>query len=644
MKPLYFDYAAFLIFLILIITTISRKMTKGRLNRCFIDLLFVEFIAVTADIFSVWLNNRGAGLILPKYMASCIYLLVHNLTTPMYVLYVMILTDTDYKLNNKLKHFFCLPFIAVFIAMCTNPFTKCIFYLNENDQYTRGPLFFILYISAVIYMLHGLYLLLRYGKGIGARQVIGIGAIIPLVSIAMIIQMKNPNVILEMLAHSLALLITSTIIHRPEDIIDTTTGLSNKTAFINTVRRCITNKKPLELILVNITNHKSLESIVGFSGMDDIVRIMTSRITSISKANSMFSEMFYLGDGRFCFEMSFRHLNSTNHMAQAINDIMSKSVDYNGMELNLITTVCIAKCPEDIPDLETLLAFENDITAETYTGNVLYASEIFSKNHYALVRQIDSIIENALTNNRFEVYYQPIYSIREDKFNSAEALIRLKDESFGFISPEFFIPAAEKSGAIHRIGFFVLEEVCKFISSDEFKNLNMDYIEVNLSVVQCMHNNLDRDIMNILNKYNVSPSQINLEITETAASNSQDSMLENLNHLEKQGLSFSLDDYGTGYSNMDRISSMNFHIIKLDKSFVNYKRDAKRDKILESNIQMIQSLGMQIVVEGVENAEVLQKFADLRCNYIQGYFFSKPLPKNAFIDYINAHNHHDIDF
>lgn len=191
---------------------------------------------------------------------------------------------------------------------------------------------------------------------------------------------------------------------------------------------------------------------------------------------------------------------------------------------------------------------------------------MYQHSHFDLMRDIDSIIENAITHKLFKVYYQPIYSIKDKHFNSAEALIRLFDDKYGFISPELFIPAAERSGAIHRIGAFVLDEVCRFISSEDFKKLGIDYIEVNLSVAQCMRNDLSEEILDIMKRHNVSSESINLEITETAASYSQENLVENMNELSASGIGFSLDDYGTGYSNMDRVSSMQFDIIKLDAS------------------------------------------------------------------------------
>lgn len=273
-----------------------------------------------------------------------------------------------------------------------------------------------------------------------------------------------------------------------------------------------------------------------------------------------------------------------------------------------------------------------------YVGEVQQAADIFHKDHYDLMNNIDSIIENAISNHLFEVYYQPIYSIEHKIFNSAEALIRLKDPQYGFIPPDLFIPVAEKSGAIHRIGAYVLDEVCAFIASPEFKELGLDYIEVNLSVAQCMRNNLADEILEIMTKHNVSASQLNLEITETTASNSQETLQENVKQLLESGINFSLDDYGTGYSNIERISSLLFDIVKLDKTFVNVANNNNHDIVLNHTVSMIKDLGMKIVVEGVEDETLLNRFADLGCDYIQGYYFSRPIPKPEFIQFIKEKN------
>ncbi len=638
MNLLYFDYCALFILIVLIFTTIIRGLTKGRLNGFFMVLLITAALTTIADIFSVSFDGVKDIPQFVRYIANSTYLILHNLSTPMYVLYLMILTDTDYRMKGFRKIVFVIPILIVIIIAAINPFTGWLFFFDENNMYNRGVLFPLLYISAFLYILHIIKLTISYGFSLGRKSMIAISSIIPFLIAAVLIQWFNPGLLMEMFANAMSLLLCSTLVNRPEDLLDTETGLSNKKACMEGLTRCIKNGKPLEIILVNITNYPFLESIVGYEGIIKILRRISGRINTTNRANKYFSELYYLGEGKFCLEMDHLKTAKTDYIARFINDILRTPISINGIELNLNAVTCIAKCPEDIRDVESLLAFHNDLGSNYFTGEVLKASDIYVSNRYDLIRQIDAIIENALNNRTFEVYYQPIYSIREDRFNSAEALIRLHDEHFGFISPEFFIPASEKSGAIHRIGAFVFEEVCSFISSPEFKALGLDYIEVNLSATQCMRNDLYKEILGIMRKYKVDHNKINLEITETAATFSQETLLENMKRLESRGVTFSLDDFGTGYSNMDRVSNMSFNIIKLDKSFVNVQRNIRRDIVLESTVGMIKSLGMKIVVEGVESAEILQRFADLQCDYIQGFFFSKPLPRREFITYINDHN------
>lgn len=326
------------------------------------------------------------------------------------------------------------------------------------------------------------------------------------------------------------------------------------------------------------------------------------------------------------------------YAASLINDALHQTVKIDKFDLNLIPYVCLAKCPEDIDNFQSLISFGTDFHEKLpYNGEVIHADGSTVKRMVSLLTGMDSIIERALANHGFHVYYQPIYSIEKKRFVSAEALLRLIDEKEGFISPEIFIPAAEKSGAIHKIGDYVLTEVFQFIASSEYKKLGLEYIEINLSVSQCMHHGLADSILESMSRYGVSSNQVNLEITESAASYNQSVMSENLEQLSAAGLTFSLDDYGTGYSNMYRIAALPLKIVKLDKTFVN-NQNSKMWTILQNTVRMIKDLNMEIVVEGIETEEMVKKFSDLKCDFIQGYFFSKPIPQREFVEFIDRWN------
>lgn len=635
-KIIYFDYCALLIFIILMVSTIFRGMTKGKLNRCFLLMLIVSILAGIADIGAVTLDNMGAGHVTAKYVFHTLYLILHNSVTPLYAIYLIEQTNTGYKIYRKpiQKMLFVAPFALVTVLLLINPFWHIVYYLDETDAYVRGNLFFLLYLTVAFYIIFGMVNLYRYRKLFSKQRYFALMFVFPLMTVSVIIQLFYPKVLVEMFAGACGLLFISMMIQRPEETIDIETGLGKLSAYARDMKRIFINEKPIEIILVNVTNYQSIRSMLGYEGMNEMLHAIANRLVKINKKQKIEAEMYYLGVGKFRFVLDSRHFNKTEETAQMVNTMMKKDFHWNQMELALATCVCIAKCPQDISDVDALLAFGNDLNTTKYNGEVLYASEIFSKKYYDIMRDLDRIIERAMTEHKFSVYYQPIYSVEEQRFHSAEALLRLQDDQYGFISPEVFIPAAEKSGAIHKIGAFVLDEVCRFIASDEYQTLHLDYIEINLSVAQCMQNDLADQVLETLDRYHVTPDQINLEITETAVSYSQKAMMDNLNKLTHAGISFSLDDFGTGYSNMWRIASLPLHIVKLDKSFTDLEDNPRLLIILQNTIKMIKDMNMKIVVEGIETEQLVDQFSELQCEYIQGYYYSKPIPKQEFIAFI----------
>ena len=162
----------------------------------------------------------------------------------------------------------------------------------------------------------------------------------------------------------------------------------------------------------------------------------------------------------------------------------------------------------------------------------------------------------------------------------------------------------------------------------------MSHLFLVSNLARCMQKDLTEKVLYYLKKYHLRPEQINLEITETAANTAQDIVEENIKNLSEEGIYFSLDDYGTGYSNISRIMSIPFRIVKLDKSLADRVDDPKIKIVLKNTIRMLKEIGMEIVVEGVETKETLEKFTEMECDLIQGYYFSKPLPEQQFVEFI----------
>ena len=636
MRNFSFDFAAIFILLVLLFSIIFRKATTGRTNKMFLSSLFTCLISAMFEIASTILDANGKEFVEAIYFTHTGYLTFHTLQAVIYLLFVISLLDLWHKLRGRilLTIALALPYAVTFVLTVTSAFTGLVF-SAENGIYTHGPLFNILYLCVVVYILATGFVVLKNRKLLSASKIMGLLMMAILCLAAVVLHMFFPQQLLENFAVSLSLFVASITVQRPEELLDTETGLYKHSAYGHDAKNSFIIGKHWHVIMLNIANYTSISSMLGYEQRVEVLKITADKIRTLNKNLGNKGKIYYLDRGRFRIVFDDKERTLAETFATLLNNELKMKFRHKGFDITLAPMIVLARCPEEIESFKSLMAFGLDFHEKNpYTGRVIQAPEIYHPDDFEVKNNINKIIERALENRSFQVYYQPIYSVEQGRFVSAEALLRLFDDEHGFISPELLITAAEKSGAIHKIGELVFEEVCKFVSSSEYKQLGLDYIEVNLSVAQCMHGDLADKILNIMREYNVSPRSINLEITETAASFSQRVMTDNLNKLLRAGIEFSLDDFGTGYSNMKRVVSLPLKIVKLDKSFVDEKENPKMWIFLQNTVKMLKDMNMEIVVEGIETKEMLDAFTNLKCDFIQGYYFSKAIPKNDFVKFI----------
>ncbi len=642
-KSLSFDIAAIIILTLLLISCIMRKLTRGTQNKLFLIFISTTWLATVLDIWAVWLDNGNSTNRLALYAAHTLYLIVHNFTVPVYALFVISLTDTWHKIKKSFWMQFVLwvPFLVVFGALLINPFAKIMFVVDGG--YRRGPAFFLIYAAVAVYLIFVMSYMHRYWDQLERSKVLAVMSYIPIGITAMVIQMLSPTTLVEMFSSAVSLLLMSIGVQRPEEIMDSDTQFMKYSAYATDMSRNYRNQKHVNVVMLNLGSFSSINAIMGYDFAMMVLNDVVEKIRRINRHLENRGDLYYLDRGRFRMVFAEKDREWAVKAADMLMGSLTEKSEENHLDVSLNPYMILARCPEEIPDFKTLMTFGMDFHEKLkYEGRVMYAPEVIHEDMFEIRKNIDSIIEEALHFNRFRVFYQPIYSTEKGRFVSAEALLRLFDPDYGFISPELLVTAAEKSGAIHRIGKYVLEEVCRFITSGEFETLGLEYIEVNLSVTQCMRSNLAEEVLEIMEKYHVPHGSINLEITETAASHAQDVMAENLGKLTQAGVTISLDDYGTGYSNIKRVAQLPLKIVKLDKTFVDGQDNPKMRVVLKNTVAMLKDMDIEIVVEGIETQEMLDFFTEQRCDFIQGYFFSKPIPMPEFIRFVRSWNQEEI--
>jgi EAL domain-containing protein (putative c-di-GMP-specific phosphodiesterase class I) len=243
---------------------------------------------------------------------------------------------------------------------------------------------------------------------------------------------------------------------------------------------------------------------------------------------------------------------------------------------------------------------------------------------------IKRTLESAIDNNAVEAFLQPIVDASTYKLIGAEALARIRDKDGKLIQPGKFIPIAERNGRINQLGEQVLEKVCDFISNEDLFKMGVDWINVNLSPIQFMRQDLDDRLIEILSNKGVDPKYVHLEVTEEAMID-EALLIKQINNIKRNGFLFVLDDYGRGYSNLSRLKKCPFITIKIDMSIV-WEYMEKPDELLPNMIHTFKKMGFSVTAEGIEDERMAKEMARIGCDYLQGYYFSKALTMSEFVE------------
>jgi len=645
-----FDTCSILIMMIFLISIILRKQVRGRNNFTIFLIILALFVASVADALNGALENYvepSRGSIIWMYIANYTYFISHNIVMPFYILYIYSSVDIwhlyihNQHLTRMWKALVALTFIPLLINI---PFSGIVFSISDNLKYQRGPLLITFYVIAAIFSGWGVTIVLKYRKFMNTDRLIISIAMFPIALLGVLIQIFFSHVLVEMFTLSLSFMMYMVIVRREENQIDPITGAIKYNEGIQKVSGNFATSKPISVILIKILNHGNTRMYLGQEHFDEYLRINTERYNELMRKYSLSGDVFYFGGGLYMCLAEGDDLDSARYLAMESMRFVNSEFSVGDFQVRSEGKVCLVRCPQDIQDVTTLLAVGNSFH-ETMpdTGTYHLFSDYKEDKDFKIRNELEDIISKAIKEHSFKMYYQPIYSISKKKFIAAEALIRLTDERYGPISPGVFIPASETNGMIHEIGDFVLEDVIKFVSENKIKSLGLEYIEMNLSASQCIEVDLIDKIKNLLDRYSVLPSQISLELTETAADINPQIVDSNIEALHDYGIRIALDDYGTGYSNIKRVTTLPIDQVKLDKSFVDMIDDKQMWLVIQGTINMLKEMGKEILVEGIEEEGVAKLFSDLEadliqgCELMQGFYFCRPLPEEEFITFIKQH-------
>ncbi|MBQ3907173.1 MAG: EAL domain-containing protein, partial [Lachnospiraceae bacterium] len=242
--------------------------------------------------------------------------------------------------------------------------------------------------------------------------------------------------------------------------------------------------------------------------------------------------------------------------------------------------------------------------------------------------------DDALKDDQFKVYYQPKHDFHTDQTCGAEGLVRWHHPDIGFMNPILFISLFEQNGFITKMDFYVWEEICKTLKKWEKDGVPVVPVSINVSRRDFEVPDLAGRITELVDSYNIPHEMVHVEVTESAYSDNPERITDTVRRLHDNGFVIEMDDFGTGYSSLIALSSMDLDVLKLDRSIIENDRPGSEKNILEFSMQLAKMLHLKTVAEGVETKEQMERISELGGDYIQGYYYSKPLPADEFAEYL----------
>ena len=626
-----FDAAALFISVSLLFFALSDRIQRRTERSIFLLMILNNIVSCACNVLDYYFWNmafrHGDAVHANLLRAGCdeVFYVSQILLAPLYAMYLVSLTGAQHILKKSRHYILMSPVVIMLGLVFTNPLHHGFFFLDEYAGYHRGPLILLVYIEVFLYIGFGCSFLIRYGKKIQQRKQLAMFASIAFAALASWVQYFVPWIKVELLGITMSYMAVFLFVEYARNEYDPICRCYNRYGFITEVRKMLATGQDYTLINLRINNLAEFEKVIEVEELQTLLEDVVSYLRSLGPMNKIYT------CDRSQFVVILHAKSNADWYKTQVLERFQKGWSVQDQELDFQLTLASFVIPKDFSDLRDIMNVVTRRYSRPGHQVSLYNGE--DLKFLARERYIENLLEEAIENRTFEVWFQPIYSIVHKRYVAAEALSRLRDRDGTLISPGEFIPIAEKSAVIKKLGQYVLEESCRALKEHRLRERGIEYIEINVAQKQLYDVKICQEFQETVKSYDLPVSCINLEITETVAEDESKRLRKVLSDLKEAGFTFSLDDFGTGYSNMSRLFNREFYNIKLDRSLLlKAEKNESAGRFLEALPGIVHSMNAKIIQEGVETKEQLEYVRQMEGDMIQGFYFSKPLPMEEFAD------------
>jgi len=397
------------------------------------------------------------------------------------------------------------------------------------------------------------------------------------------------------------------------------------------------NKNSVTLMLLDLDKFKEINDTMGHDAGDCVLQELSTRFLTCMRSMDTLGRQ---GGDEFIVVLPECNKKHAYNVAARLIEQVSDPLNVKGRMIKCGVSIGIASAPENGTTIDELLR-NADIAmyrAKNNNDNIAWFDPEYAEQMERRIK-LEQDLRNVVNDHALSINYQPRISLETGEIMSLEALVRWQHDELGFVSPAEFIPIAEEADLICDIGQYIIQEVCKQLRL--WKETGIEtVISINASPDELLKEDYTQRLLETLNKYELTRESVEVELTETAAIGNWEKVISTLNKLHGEGIIISLDDWGTGYSSLSYLTQLPAHYVKLDRSFIEdlHHSDPKKNTqlLLKGMTGLTQSLGFELVAEGIETLEQARSVKDLGCLQGQGYLFSRPLPASELTELLST--------
>lgn len=618
--------------LVFLYATFGRRGRQGRQFRLFVALFATTALLVGCGLArGIVVVGMGIEQAAAPFRAAVTVL---QCTASCFMLaYTASLCCGDGKIRFERIALTSIPFVLATCATVSSLFTDSVFYVDSNGLLAPGPLHFAVHLCMAFYPVMCIVYAIAYRKMLRTLDAAAVWCASIIVLICVIVETLNPHIRLASFGFAMAVLSVFVTAGSPFEFVDSLTHAFDASAFRAHIADFLKSKRRFSVVIVTLRRLPMLNALLGTQVADEAIKLCARAAVQSGRTR----QVYRVRGSAFAFVTFSRR--ESRRVAEELTALFAKPQQVGGSSMRLEVAVASASGLEAFDSAEDIAQYVDFLIDKLQEGADVPEEQRGLIEEFRRRREVRRYLAHAVAEGLVSTYVQPLCSLERNRFCGFEVLSRLEHPTLGAIPPDEFIDAAESEGLIAELGRAQLEAVCRFASehAEELAAAHIDAIKINLSPVELMEADFGLNTLMIMERWGVSPALFQFEITETASTRYGFEVGDAIQTLQAAGSQFCMDDFGSGFANLDSILNLPFSVVKIDKTLLAAAVESDSAKALyRSVVEMVKGQGLVAVAEGVETAEQDSFIRGLGVEEAQGFFYAHPVPIGEVFDTIRS--------